>query len=542
MLPLMPLKYPLTNRYANFHPVTMHSAATLPHQTQSHSPHQHTTATTGAASSNIANDNNATCDEASTTGAPVHYRTMPIYPTSLYIPHGSPYTTGAGPGNASGGGSLLPTPPQQPYDLSGVAAAKYRDYSKAGLVNGPYKTGPPPHGGSPLIHQSAYVKQYNGPPLQPGPHHGLAAHQKYPRVTTPPARLSYGKRNVVNQQHHLASPTYYFPQKMSGQYGATQRSGQQFVYGGQPPQLSAYAMAAHAAGNLHKSFVLGGGYENANGRRSVNSEHADVVYSGRQTRNKSAMVNSYRGSNLTMSASASTASNNVDTSNASSSNSSSTSKPQQQPQQESMQAAEPSSEAKTTATTTAATKTTSNSSTISSSSNNTTTETETSAKNSSSDNTASPPPASHSPQTRPHPNVSPSPNPNQVQQLFGPGSGGGGSSQRYNTSSGSHQQRGGSANRYPMSSSASSRGGGGKSSSVMRQNSGSGGGNKFKINGIVQTSGKLVDEGGNLGGAGDAPSVVVGRLPLTPPSTPQQTSSGDQQLNESCHQMQSLVL
>ncbi|XP_031780701.1 trithorax group protein osa isoform X1 [Nasonia vitripennis] len=480
MLQFMPLKYPqMLNRYTtpNFHPVSLQHSP----QASAGSPQTNAIANDSAGSTSIGDDLNNSANAGNST--PVHYRTMSIYPTTLFVPHAAQY-----PGTTANqpGASLLPTPPQQPYDLSG----KY--HSKSGLLGSPYAKGPP-HGASPLLHhpQSAYIKQYNGPPLQPS--HG--GHHKYPRVTTPPSRLSHHQGQQTQYGKRGSQATYYFSQKSCQYGGPGPRTGHQpFVYGPQT-QFSPYAMPH--PGSLPKgSYTLS--YENS--RRNYSSDHTDNYHPGIRQGNRKNAVSNYRGSNLTMSATATPSSATpVETISKS-------------------ECAKPGDDATATTTTSSST------------------ETETSATPSktppgrSNDNSPPPPPASNSPMTRPHPNLSPSPNPNQV-QYFVSSSG----NQRNNSSSFGQQQR---SSRYPTSTSMSSRGG--KSQGPLRQT----GAGKYKMNGIVQTGGKLsVADEVDLGGAGDAPPVV--RMPLTPPGTPQQSQTPgatEQQLNESCHQMQALRL
>lgn len=139
----------------------------------------------------------------------------------------------------------------------------------------------------------------------------------------------------------------------------------------------------------------------------------------------------------------------------------------------------------------------------------------------------SPPPAPYSPMTRPLPTLSP-PTTSQVQfynpaqnrfqtpiqqsnnqqRRYTPGQGRRTSDNKYNNNNNNNQN----------SSS---------SSSIIRQS-------KYKVNGIAP---KVTDD--SIGGAGDAPT----RMPITPPATPRNHSSGEQnQLNDSCHQMAALTL
>ncbi|XP_043482618.1 deleted in azoospermia protein 1-like isoform X2 [Leptopilina heterotoma] len=135
----------------------------------------------------------------------------------------------------------------------------------------------------------------------------------------------------------------------------------------------------------------------------------------------------------------------------------------------------------------------------------------------------SPPPAPYSPMTRPLPTLSP---PTSQVQFYNP------AQNRFQTpiQQQSNQQqrrytpgqgRRTTDNKYNNNSSSSS------SSSILRQS-------KYKVNGIAP---KVTDD--SIGGAGDAPT----RMPITPPATPRNHSSGEQnQLNDSCHQMAALTL
>lgn len=159
---------------------------------------------------------------------------------------------------------------------------------------------------------------------------------------------------------------------------------------------------------------------------------------------------------------------------------------------------------------------------------------------------ASPPPAPYSPMTRPLPTLSP---PTPQVQFYAP------AQNRYQPSSiplsqaqqqqqqptGNQRSRYSvgqalsSANRKPSDKYSSTTG---SQTTMLRQS-------KYKVNGIMQTAAtavanKLTDDA--LGGAGDGP----GRLPITPPGTPRTAghpAAGDQnQLSDTCHQMQALTL
>ncbi|XP_029670615.1 trithorax group protein osa-like isoform X1 [Formica exsecta] len=159
---------------------------------------------------------------------------------------------------------------------------------------------------------------------------------------------------------------------------------------------------------------------------------------------------------------------------------------------------------------------------------------------------ASPPPAPYSPMTRPLPTLSP---PTPQVQFYAP------VQNRYQSpsmpSSQLQQQQQHPANsqrsRYSVGQTLANRkpsdkysnATGSSQTTMLRQSA------KYKMNGIMQTAAttmtsKLADD--NLGGAGDGP----GRLPLSPPNTPRASghpAAGDQnQLSDTCHQMQALTL
>ncbi|XP_014203414.1 trithorax group protein osa-like isoform X2 [Copidosoma floridanum] len=501
-------KYPavnLSNRYPNYQSIPQPTNTSLAQQQQQ-----------------AMNNGVFTSDESTSAGAPPmhHYR---IYSTPVYVP---PPVTQYSPVVSSPGASLLPTPPPP------TSYEKFRsDYSPvkpagAGLVgSSPYAKG------APLIHQSpTYVKPYGSLNLQSSPSssttHNVSGHQKYQPRLPQQQQPHYGKsRTGASHQQQQHQPTFYYSAKACQYSPANARSGQPpaFVYRG--PQLSAYALPH--MGSPHKGFLsTAGEHPPGPGRRSA--EHSDKQQNARHKN----LVNSYRGSNLTMSPKAGA--------------------PPAGSGQERTASPANSNSGETSATGTTTTATTTNCSNCSSSNVAATSGPEvanaTVCKPAS--GAPTPPPSPYSPTTHPHPTVSPSPNPNQV-QLFG-------SSgqqqqqqqqqQRYNTpASGlSQQQQRNTGSRYQSSSSIGGRvGGAGKSSGVVRQSSGAGGG-KYKVNGMVQ-SGKLDETPTNLGGAGDAPSMS-NRLPLTPPGTPQQQQQpqGEQtqqpQIGEACHQMQALSL
>lgn len=131
----------------------------------------------------------------------------------------------------------------------------------------------------------------------------------------------------------------------------------------------------------------------------------------------------------------------------------------------------------------------------------------------------SPPPAPYSPMTRPLPTLSP---PTSQVQFYNP------AQNRYQPGIQHQNQR-----RYPAPGQArrtSDKYNTNNQTSVIRQS-------KYKVNGIIPSNNKVTDD--SIGGAGDASS----RMPITPPATPRNHSSGEQnQLNDSCHQMAALTL
>ncbi|XP_066593496.1 uncharacterized protein [Prorops nasuta] len=153
---------------------------------------------------------------------------------------------------------------------------------------------------------------------------------------------------------------------------------------------------------------------------------------------------------------------------------------------------------------------------------------------------ASPPPAPYSPMTQTLPTISP---PAPQVQFYTP------TQNRYQSTIAqsqqqqpSHQQQQSVQRRYSVTPSLNSNrkasstekySNGNPQTGILRQS-------KYKVNGIMQPTTKIPED--SLGGAGDA----APRLPITPPGTPRAHSGhpgGDQnQLNETCHQMQALSL
>nr|BAM66420.1 boule-2 [Athalia rosae]BAM66421.1 boule-2 [Athalia rosae] len=159
-----------------------------------------------------------------------------------------------------------------------------------------------------------------------------------------------------------------------------------------------------------------------------------------------------------------------------------------------------------------------------------------------SEKSSSPPPAPYSPMTRPLPTLSPpvpqvqfyAPTQNRYQPAMPPPSTTSGQQQQ-------QQQQQPAQRRYtaapPVRRPSEKYPGTPSQGSMLRQH-------KYKTNGLMQAGGKSTDD--SLGGAGDAPPGV-GRMPLTPPGTPRNNhpahSTTDQnQINDTCHQIQALSL
>ncbi|KAJ8680219.1 hypothetical protein QAD02_016006 [Eretmocerus hayati] len=474
-VPLLPLKHPLSNRYPNYPPAVLHVQQLEQHHQQ-----------TSSNDASVKQHRQSSASEDATIG-PGHYRPVSVYSGPLYMcpPPGGSANPNAGP-------SLLPTPPQPPFDLSSSGHPKYREYGSK-----PFVKPAPPLPGQPHHNPSAYARHYSGQALS----------QQQPQQSHHQAKRGLPPGVYQHPTHHLSgSPAYYFPPKQSGS-----RPGQQ------QPFLSSY-MAPTRNHPSHEHYIAAG-----NGRRSAGSDLTQSLHSQPQPLNPD-VRHSGRGRQLGASgaksalAVAGNPSSNSGTESAKSAIDECTSSKAEI--MSSKSAGETDSSEDT------------NHTDLSTKSTNMTIATKNNPNHSSEDCHNPATSSSAVPATRPYPSVSSSPNhPNQV-QFFGS------SSQRYgNTSSGLQQQRGA---RY---SSYGSRGGSNKGSGFIRQQSGSGGSSKYKMNGFVQSSnGKISND--DLGGAGDAPPV--GRMPLTPPTTPQQSvgasDSQGQQLNDACHQMQTLSL
>ncbi|KAJ8680220.1 hypothetical protein QAD02_016007 [Eretmocerus hayati] len=237
------VKYPVSSRYTNIHSLPSHSQQHRVNNADSNVKQQ------SLMSEEVAN--NAT-----------HYRSMSVYSGPVYM-----YPPPGGSANPNAGPSLLPTPPQPPFDLSSTGHPKYREYGSK-----PFVKSAPPLPGQPHHNPSAYARHYSGQALsqqQPQPSHHQAKFGPGTRTSIYPQQHQqqqpqlqhYGRRGPApgvqqHPTHHLSgSPAYYFPHKQSGS-----RPGQQ------QPFLSSYAAPTRNHPS-HEHYAAGG-----NGRRSFGSD------------------------------------------------------------------------------------------------------------------------------------------------------------------------------------------------------------------------------------------------------------------------------
>ncbi|XP_015610018.1 atrophin-1 isoform X2 [Cephus cinctus] len=526
LVSLMPFKFPVSARYTNYHPIAIHTANL--HGSQS--------------SLNNAEECNSN---------QMHCRTILYHhPAAVYIPHThGPQQPPPPPPpppppqppsfhDGSTGGSLLPTPPPHHYNQPTSFESSFKmqnvthkDYSKVvgtqnayakspnlniALISGAYHhTGG--YGKGPQRYAASVDHAMMGHKYQSG---GNAFNS--PRVSHGPAH-QYCKRSA-----NLGSPSpsgFYTSQKSIATLAhssaqAFQKSSSYNV----PPYVNGHFYTCNSG--PQRTTNESRHFDNANGRRNiyVSSENANESSNGKSAVQR----NSYRnntGSNSTKSASSSQGSDTLSQSNES--------------QPETVTANE---------------------------------------------HPVSPPPAPYSPMTRLLPTLSP---PNPQVQFYAPAQ-----QNRYQPPPPppqhqhhhqhqaqhhhhqppshhqhpyQHQQQ---QRRYAMATSILPTGRNKTSSSDKYTSTGSTGQtgasmlrqqqqNKYKVNGgLVQnnpgnsgTGGKVSDD--SLGGAGDASSNSVGRLPITPPATPRghhanhssHPAAGDQnQLTDACHQMQALTL
>ncbi|KAL7305138.1 hypothetical protein TKK_0002537 [Trichogramma kaykai] len=398
----------------------------------------------------------------------LHYRGLAMYPQAVYHTQYPSQAT-----------SLLPTPPVQPHSYHSSSTGKY----PRALMQG-----------SGSVYGKSYISH---PPPQS---------QKYPRVSTPPARLQQ-----LGRRPSAPGPQQQQQQQQKQQQHQQQQHHQQQHHQHQQQQLPPTLYVHKPAPCQFGARSLATGYIYQQPIPATYGPKYGFEYARAERPQRRLNVNNYRGSNLTMS-SAEPASKDIPSSV----------KQQPQQQQPQTQAQQSDSNANVTASESGDAIETVDANSSAPATTNTPITSNTSPANTSSN---------------PNPNLSPSPNPTQVQSF--------GSQQQQQRFNG---QRG--PGRYPPGGASGARGA--PKTSAVRQS-------KFKINGVNPTT-TATSTAGSVSavttkqqqsedaGGGDAP-VSITRLPLTPPGTPQQQSpnsgvigSTEQQIQESCHQIQALGL
>ncbi|XP_043258222.1 atrophin-1-like [Colletes gigas] len=469
LVSLMPVKLPMSGRYTNYHPIAIHTG-------------------------NLYSSQTCLNESDDCSGNQMHCRAIVYHPATVYIPHAHTPSFH----NASGGTSLLPTPPsvsQQMFDSTNKSQSfNSRDYSKSGPANGQNSYTKSQNHGIALSHQAPFVIAQNLGNSQSYKHSNVdGGYNKY----SSPAMASrfsmqYNRRTAASA---VGSPACYVAQK-SDSYnpqaqGGAQRSGN---FTSNVPGQSYNSPYANAQSRMFNASQC---FDYANGRRNnPNDQYFDSAIRSSNYRKNAA--NSYRSNNGQTdhgngsSAQTNETYNTIETDNNGS---------------QGVQVAD--------------------------SGNN-------------SEKPVSPPPAPYSPMTRPLPTLSP---PTSQVQFYAP------AQNRYQPSLApsqhqqqqqQQQQQQASQRRFTIAPTLSasrkptekySNSGSAQTTAMLRQS-------KYKVNGIMQTGNKVSDD--SLGGAGDAPPGV-GRMPITPPGTPRAHHpghpAGDQnQLSDTCHQMQALSL
>ncbi|XP_003485194.1 GATA zinc finger domain-containing protein 14-like isoform X1 [Bombus impatiens] len=459
LVSLMPVKFPMSGRYTNYHPIAIHTA-------------------------NLYSSQTCLNETDDCSGNQMHCRAIVYHPAAVYIPHThtSPFH------NASGGTSLLPTPPsisQQLFDSSNKNQCfNSRDYTKSGNVNGQNNYSKSQNHGIALSHQNPFFRAQNVGNSQPYKHSNIDGSYKY---TTPAMSsrfsMQYSKKAVGS---NVGSPASFVAQRSSENYnqksfGSNTTSGQQYN-----------------STNTQKMFNSAANFDYANGRKT-NSGGDQYFENATKPNNYPSRKNTTNYRNNGVIAGQTDGGNN---SNSQSNDKYVTNIENENSNSQGVQGTE----------------------------------------NSSSEKPVSPPPAPYSPMTRPLPNLSP---PTSQVQFYNP------AQNRYQPSlaPSQHQQQPQQSNaqrrytiapaltasRKPTEKYANSNSQA-ATTTMLRQN-------KYKVNGIIQAGNKVADD--SLGGAGDAPPGV-GRMPITPPGTPRTHPghpAGDQgQLSDACHQMQALTL
>ncbi|XP_012343021.1 ras guanine nucleotide exchange factor Y isoform X2 [Apis florea] len=462
LVSLMPVKFPMSGRYTNYHPIAIHTA-------------------------NLYSSQTCLNETDDCSGNQMHCRAIVYHPAAVYIPH-----THTPPfHNASGGTSLLPTPPsvsQQLFDSTNKNQCfNSRDYTKSGSVNTLNNYSKSQNHGIALSHQNPFVRAQNLGNSQPYKHNNLDGGYKY---TTPAMSSRFSMQyNKKAAGSNVGSPACFIAQKSSENYNSTQKSA---VFGSNSTGGQPYNCT-----NSQKMFNPATNFDYANNRKNntggdqyfENTAKSNNYSTRKNTtsyRNNGVIGGQTEGSNNSNSQSNDKYATNIENENSTS---------------QGIQGTE----------------------------------------NNSSEKPVSPPPAPYSPMTRPLPTLSP---PTSQVQFYNP------AQNRYQPSlaPSQHQQpqQTNTQRRYTIAPALSASrkptekytnsGSQPTTTTMLRQS-------KYKVNGIMQTGNKVTDD--SLGGAGDAPPGV-GRMPITPPGTPRTHPghpAGDQgQLSDTCHQMQALSL
>ncbi|XP_046821407.1 homeobox protein 9-like isoform X3 [Vespa crabro] len=466
LVSLMPLKFPMSSRYTNYHPIAIHTT-------------------------NLHNSQTCLNEVDDCSANQMHCRAIVYHP--VYIPHTHPPQFH----NTSGGASLLPTPPSiSQFESSTKTHLNSRDYTKSSIT----------------ITQSNYVKSQNhiavinpntfSKPQSVGnslPHKytNVDGTHKYATIAMTSSRLpvQYSKRTAVS---NVGSPACFLTQK-SGNYTSSQNLSKPGNFGSNINFNNQTYNPSNNSSQKIGNMNINQNFDYANGRKNTNyntDQYFDNTIGYKSTNYTSGRRNASNNYRTTGSVSA----NQFDNLNSSS------------------QSNESSTMSQIDSTTSSQGLQTTDST--------------------SSDKPASPPPAPYSPMTRPLPTLSP---PTPQVPYYPP------AQNRYQPSLPSQhqqqqQQQQSGQRRYTVAPTLSAnrktteKYSSANSQTMLRQS-------KYKVNSIMQSSGKVSED--SLGGAGDAPPAV-GRMPITPPGTPQTHpahSTGDQnQLNDTCHQIQALTL
>ncbi|XP_047349129.1 putative uncharacterized protein DDB_G0279653 isoform X2 [Vespa velutina] len=466
LVSLMPLKFPMSSRYTNYHPIAIHTT-------------------------NLHNSQTCLNEVDDCSANQMHCRAIVYHP--VYIPHTHPPQFH----NTSGGASLLPTPPSiSQFESSTKTHLNSRDYTKSSIT----------------ITQSNYVKSQNhiavinpntfskaqsvGNSL-PHKYTNVDGTHKYATIAMTSSRLpvQYSKRTAVS---NVGSPACFLTQK-SGNYTSSQNLSKPGNFGSNINFNNQTYNPSNNSSQKIGNMNINQNFDYANGRKNTNyntDQYFDNTIGYKSTNYTSGRRNASNNYRTTGSVSA----NQFDNLNSSS------------------QSNESSTMSQIDSTTSSQGLQTTDST--------------------SSDKPASPPPAPYSPMTRPLPTLSP---PTPQVPYYPP------AQNRYQPSLPSQhqqqqQQQQSGQRRYTVAPTLSTnrktteKYSNANSQTMLRQS-------KYKVNSIIQSSGKVSED--SLGGAGDAPPAV-GRMPITPPGTPQTHpahSTGDQnQLSDTCHQIQALTL